>query len=705
MELLAVFPPFFAFLIAGLFGKNIGDKGCQLITCAAVIVAALSSVALFFDVILTENMADGSYRTILADWITSGDFTVQWALKIDQLAVVMMCVVNIVSACVHVYSVGYMSHDPCKGRFMAYLSLFTFAMLMLVTSDNLLQLFFGWEGVGVASYLLIGFWNHKHSANAAAQKAFVVNRIGDFGLALGIMAIFVVFGSVEFDTIFENAPQYADATMNFLGFELHALTVICLLLFVGAMGKSAQLGLHTWLPDAMEGPTPVSALIHAATMVTAGVFLVARFSPVFEYAPIASMVVAVVGATTAFVAATIALTQNDIKRVIAYSTMSQLGYMFFALGVSAYGAAIFHLMTHAFFKALLFLGAGSVIHAMSDEQDMRNMGGLWKKIPVTYAMMWIGSLALAGVWPFAGYFSKDMILESAWADHTWFGEYAYWMGIAAAFMTAFYSWRLIIMTFHGAPRASDEVMSHVHESPSIMLMPLFILATGSMLAGVVFYGGFVGSSMGHHDAGAIHADISSNHESDEQGNDDAHETARHGSSLDVNVWSKEYFWHDAIKVLPHNDTVEAAHSVPFWVKKMPTVVGALGILLAYLIYMIKPGCAAIIVRIFKPLHVLFFNKWFFDPIYHFLVVTKSLALGRLFWRSDKAIIDRIGADGVAAASSRFAKGLSKFQSGYVYQYALVMIIAFITIITWFVLKADPSFYSVANIQNVEGLIR
>ena len=718
MELLAVFPSLVAFIIIGLFGKNIDDKVCQFVACSAVIVAALSSISLFFSVILNENMVDASYSTVLADWITSGDFSVRWALKIDQLAIIMMCVVNIVSACVHVYSVGYMSHDPCKSRFMAYLSLFTFAMLMLVTSDNLLQLFFGWEGVGVASYLLIGFWNHKHSANAAAQKAFVVNRIGDFGLALGIMAIFVVFGSVEFATIFENAEHHADTTMTFLGFELHALTVICLLLFIGAMGKSAQLGLHTWLPDAMEGPTPVSALIHAATMVTAGVFLVARFSPVFEYAPIASMVVTVVGATTAFVAATIGLTQYDIKRVIAYSTMSQLGYMFFALGVSAYGAAIFHLMTHAFFKALLFLGAGSVIHAMSDEQDMRNMGGLWKKIPVTYAMMWIGSLALAGVWPFAGYFSKDIILESAWADHTWFGEYAYWMGIAAAFMTAFYSWRLIIMTFHGAPRASEKVMSHVHESPSIMLMPLFILATGSMLSGLVFYGGFVGSSSEHHASAEIHADIVpaagdehgpddvNDHDSasaDDAHNDDDDDGGHHVSSLKVNVWSKEYFWHDAIKVLPQNDTVEAAHSVPFWVKKMPLVAGSLGIFLAYLIYMFKPGSAALIVRIFKPLHVLFFNKWFFDPIYNCLVVSKSLALGRIFWRNDKAIIDRIGADGVAAFSSRFAQGLSKLQSGYIYQYAFVMIVALITIITWFVLKSDPSFYSVIDVQSIEGL--
>ncbi|MGH1377356.1 MAG: NADH-quinone oxidoreductase subunit L [Alphaproteobacteria bacterium] len=716
MELLAVFPPLFAFLIIGLFGKNMDYKLCQFVACSAVIVAALSSISLFFSVILNENMVDASYSTVLADWITSGDLSVRWALKIDQLSIVMMCVVNIVSACVHVYSVGYMSHDACKSRFMSYLSLFTFAMLMLVTSDNLLQLFFGWEGVGVASYLLIGFWNHKHSANAAAQKAFVVNRVGDFGLALGVMAVFVVFGSIEFATIFDNAESHADTMMTFLGLEFHALTVICLLLFVGAMGKSAQLGLHTWLPDAMEGPTPVSALIHAATMVTAGVFLVARFSPVFEYAPLALMVVTVVGATTAFVAATIGLTQYDIKRVIAYSTMSQLGYMFFALGVSAYGAAVFHLMTHAFFKALLFLGAGSVIHAMSDEQDMRNMGGLWKKIPVTYVMMWIGSLALAGVWPFAGYFSKDIVLEAAWADHTWFGEYAYWMGIMAAFMTAFYSWRLLIMTFHGSPRASEKVMSHVHESPSIMLFPLFILATGAMLSGIVFYGGFVGSSIEHHASAEVHSEIAPASGEDHDGNDDhgkdsdhaKHDDAHgkgHGSSLEVNMWSKEYFWHDAIKVLPQNDTVEAAHSVPYWVKKLPLVAGALGILLAYIIYMFKPGSSAVIVRVFKPLHVLFFNKWFFDPIYNFLIVTKSLALGRIFWRSDKSVVDRMGADGVAAFSGRFAQNLSKFQSGYIYQYAFVMIVALITIITWFVLKADPSFYSVVNAQSVEGLTK
>jgi len=719
MELLAVFSPLFAFIVAGLFGKQIGDKGVQFITCAAVILAAFASITLFFNVILTPNMVDGAYVTVLTSWISSGTFNVEWALRIDQLSVVMMCVVNIVSACVHVYSVGYMSHDPHKSRFMAYLSLFTFAMLMLVTANNLLQLFFGWEGVGVASYLLIGFWNHKHSANSAAQKAFIVNRVGDFGLALGIMAIFVVFGSIDFTQIFNNPEQYAQTTINFLGYDYHALSVICLLLFVGAVGKSAQLGLHTWLPDAMEGPTPVSALIHAATMVTAGVFLVARFSPLFEYAPMASMVVAVVGATTAFVAATIAMTQFDIKRVIAYSTMSQLGYMFFALGVSAYSAAIFHLMTHAFFKALLFLGAGSVIHAMSDEQDMRNMGGIWKKIPMTYAMMWIGSLALAGIWPFAGYFSKDIVLEAAWADHTWFGHYAYWMGIAAAFMTAFYSWRLIIMTFHGKPRASEKVMSYVHESPSVMMMPLVVLASGAIMAGSIFYGGFVGSSSSGH--GNEHAKVIANAGADvaaehgDSSHQDKAENSAHNKPKEramINLWSKDYFWHEAIQVLPENDTVDAAHSVPYWVKKLPSVVGVIGILLAYLLYIAKPGVPSVIVRIFRPLYSLFFNKWFFDQVYSMVFVSNTFRLGRIFSNSDKNLIDKLGPDGVAGFSSRLSSNLSKFQSGYVYQYALVMIIALISIVSWFVFKADPSFYMPADMltdidlpihaDNVEG---
>ncbi len=660
MELIAVFAPLFGFLIAFLFGRQIGDKGAQFVTCTGMILAALASCGLFYEVIIQQEA-----RIIpLAQWIAVGDFTANWALRIDQLAVIMMCVINIVSACVHVYSVGYMSHDPQKARFMSYLSLFTFAMLMLVTADNLVQLFFGWEGVGLASYLLIGFWNYKPSANAAAVKAFVVNRIGDFGLALGIMATFAVFGSVQFDTIFGAAPEKAHEMFGFLGFEVHALTLICLLLFVGACGKSAQLGLHTWLPDAMEGPTPVSALIHAATMVTAGVFLVARFSPVFEYAPDALMVVCVVGATTAFVAATIGLTQFDIKRVIAYSTMSQLGYMFFALGVSAYSAAMFHLMTHAFFKALLFLGAGSVIHAMSGEQDMRKMGGIWKMIPTTYVMMWVGSLALAGLPFFAGFYSKDLILEAAWADHSWFGTYAFWMGIAAAVMTAFYSWRLILMTFHGQARADEKVMAHVHESPMVMLTPLAVLAVGAIMAGSMFYGAFANSasSTGHA------ADLS------------------HMGEI-ISIWDKDHFFDGSIKVLPDNDTVVAAHHVPLWVKWLPVFAGAAGIAFAYLVYMVREGMAARIMQAFRPLHTLFFNKWFFDEIYDRLFVRAAFRLGRVFWLGgDKAIIDGFGPDGISQTSYNLGRALGRFQSGYIYHYAFVMMIGLVGLVTWFIYR-------------------
>ena len=636
MELFAVFLPLFAFVVTFLFGKKLGDEGCQFITSSAVIIAALCSIVLFSK--LWHAHGDMSYVINLATWLQSGDFSVNWALRIDSLSVVMMCVVNIVSACVHVYSVGYMSHDPCKGRFMSYLSLFTFAMLMLVTSDNLLQLFFGWEGVGVASYLLIGFWNHKASANAAAQKAFVANRVGDFGLALGVFATFVLFGSINFNDIFTEVGSYASAQIKFFGYHIHALTLIGLLLFIGAMGKSAQLGLHVWLPDAMEGPTPVSALIHAATMVTAGIFLVARFSPLYEFAPAALMVVTIVGALTAFVAATIGLTQFDIKRVIAYSTMSQLGYMFFALGVSAYGAAMFHLMTHAFFKALLFLGAGSVIHALSDEQDMRKMGGVWKKIPITYTLMWIGSLALAGIPPFAGFYSKDIVLEAAWADHTWFGEFAFWMGIVAALMTAFYSWRLILMTFHGTPRASKDVMSHIHESPPVMLIPLFVLATGAILAGYIFYEGFVG----HHQ-----------------------------------------IWHQAIQVLEANDTVTAAHHSPLWVKKLPLVMGVMGIILGYLFYLWRPGLPVRFSSAFKPLHQLFFNKWFFDEIYEAVFVTNAKRFGSIFWTSDKNVIDGIGPDGIAKFSQRLSHIFGRFQNGYIFHYAFVMMIAVVVMLSWF----------------------
>jgi NADH-quinone oxidoreductase subunit L len=558
---------------------------------------------------------------------------------------------------------------------MSYLSLFTFAMLMLVTADNLVQLFFGWEGVGVASYLLIGFWNYKDSANAAAIKAFLVNRVGDFGLALGVFACFKLFGSVQFDTMFATVGSLKDARFEFFGFDLPALTTTCLLLFVGAMGKSAQLGLHTWLPDAMEGPTPVSALIHAATMVTAGVFMVARMSPVFEYAPDALMVVCIMGALTAFVAATIGLTQFDIKRVIAYSTMSQLGYMFFALGVSAYGAAIFHLMTHAFFKALLFLGAGSVIHALHHEQDMRNMGGVWKKIPATYAMMWIGSLALAGVPFFAGYYSKDIMLEAAFADHTSFGFFAYWMGIAAAFMTAFYSGRLLFMTFHGKPRMDHHTFDHAHESPPAMLTPLMILTVGAIFAGALGYSGFVGGSE-EHKVVVEHApaEVEMEHTIEAP----VVEEADHGDELNRFV-----FWGNSIKVLPENDTLDKAHHVPEWVKLLPTFMGVLGLFLSWVFYCRKPEMPGVVVRRFSFLHRLFYNKWFFDEAYNAAFVKNAICAGKVFWKADKQVVDGAGPDGFAKRSLDIAAVLKKVQSGYVFHYAFVMIIGVISFVSWF----------------------
>src|SRR5437764_4826125 len=469
---LIVLLPLVAAAAAGLFCRVIGDRAAQIVTCAALLIAAALSIFVFVRIGFGP---DKMLVVPLFSWIDSGTLDINWSLRVDTLTAVMLIVVTGVSSMVHVYSVGYMAEDPSIPRFMSYLSLFTFFMLMLVTADNLVQLFFGWEGVGLASYLLIGFWYDRPSANAAAIKAFIVNRVGDFGFALGIFAVWMLSGSVNFNELFAKAPAMAAAHFMFLGKSVPALETACLLLFVGAMGKSAQLGLHTWLPDAMEGPTPVSALIHAATMVTAGVFMVCRLSPMFEYAPAALAVVGVIGGTTAVFAASVGMAQNDIKRVIAYSTCSQLGYMFFAAGVSAYTAAMFHLFTHAFFKALLFLGAGSVIHAMSAEQDMRRMGGLWNKIPITYALMWVGSLSLAGIPIFAGYYSKDMILSASWASGTAVGRYSFCLGIFTAFLTAFYSWRLLIMTFHGQPRADEETLHHVHESPWVMLIPLFIL--------------------------------------------------------------------------------------------------------------------------------------------------------------------------------------------------------------------------------------
>ncbi len=636
----AVFLPLLGAIVAGFFGRVIGDRGAQIVTAGLLGVSAVLSVPIFISVAIEGNAVVIPVMT----WIESGSLSVDWALKFDTLTAVMMIVVTWVSFMVHVYSIGYMSHDPSIPRFMSYLSLFTFAMLMLVTADNLVQMFFGWEGVGVASYLLIGFWYEKPSANAAAIKAFVVNRVGDFGFALGICGIFFLFDSVQFSTIFAAAPGKADTLVTFFGVEWHALTIICLLLFVGAMGKSAQLGLHTWLPDAMEGPTPVSALIHAATMVTAGVFMVARMSPLFEYSDTALTVVTLVGAFTAFFAATVGCVQNDIKRVIAYSTCSQLGYMFFALGVSAYQAGIFHLFTHAFFKALLFLGAGSVIHAMSDEQDIRRMGGIWKHIKLTWIMMWIGSLALAGIPPFAGYYSKDMILEAAYAANTPVGMLAFGLGLAAAFMTAFYSWRLLILVFHGKPRADEHVMAHVHESPAVMTIPLMVLATGAVLSGIVFYPYFVGHDM---------AD----------------------------------FWRAAILNLPVHPTMENAHHVPGWVPLAPTVMGVAGIALAYVLYMFAPGIPKMLASTFRGLYEFLLNKWYFDELYDFLFVRPAFYLGRGFWKGgDGMLIDGVGPDGVAAASRAVARQVSRLQSGYLYHYAFAMIIGVAAFVTWYMIK-------------------
>ena len=637
MYALAIFLPLIGAVLAGLFGRWLKDTGAQVVTCGAMLLSALISCFLLSDIAL-----DGNTQTIeLFTWIGSGTFEVVWALRLDQLAAVMVFVVSVVASMVHVYSIGYMHHDPGNPRFFAYLSLFTFFMLMLVTSDNLLQMFFGWEGVGLCSYFLIGFWYDRPAANAAAIKAFIVNRVGDFGFALGIMGVFLLFGTISLDEIFAAAPDKATAKLVFLDWEFHALTVLCILLFIGAMGKSAQLGLHTWLPDAMEGPTPVSALIHAATMVTAGVFMVARLSPLFEYSPIALTVVVIVGASTAFFAATIAMCQTDIKRVIAYSTCSQLGYMFFACGVSAYSAAIFHLTTHAFFKALLFLGAGSVIHAMSAEQDMRKMGGIYKLIPLTYAMMWVGSLALAGLPFFAGYYSKDIIIESAFAAATGAGTYAFWLGIAAAAMTAFYSWRLLIMTFHGNPRADEKTMAHVHESPRSMLIPLAVLTVGAAVSGKIGYDAFVGDGL------------------------------------------KE-FWGASIFVLDGHNALADAHNVPLWVKVLPIAIAVAGIVLAYVMYMARPGMPAWFAARFRWVYLFLYNKWYFDELYDLLFVRPAHAIGRGLWKEgDGTLIDGIGPDGIAAAAKSIARRASALQSGYVYHYAFAMLIGVAGIVTWF----------------------
>lgn len=632
--------PLLGALISGLLCRVISRKTAELVTCLFMIASATCAAIVFYQVAIKGE----PYHVTLFRWFDSDTFQASWSVYVDSLTAIMLIVVTWVSTLVHIYSIGYMHHDPHPQRFMSYLSLFTFFMLMLVTSDNFLQLFLGWEGVGLCSYLLIGFWFEKPSACAAAMKAFIVNRVGDFGFALGVFAIFMVFGTVEFKEVFAQAAAHKDSVITLFGHEFPALTVICALLFIGCMGKSAQLGLHTWLPDAMEGPTPVSALIHAATMVTAGVFLVARCSHLFEYAPAVLSAITVIGAATAMFAASIAITQNDIKRVIAYSTCSQLGYMFFACGVSAYSAGVFHLMTHGFFKALLFLGAGSVIHAMSDEQDIRKMGGIWKKIPATYVLMWIGSLALAGVWPFAGFYSKDIILEAAYASGSEAGRFAFWMGIVAAFLTAFYSWRLIILTFHGKPRASEEVMHHIHESPKVILIPLILLSIGAITAGYLGYAWL----------GMVDADGS--------------------------------FWNGAILMLGGEENIlHAAHHVASWVKLLPLVAGVAGIGLAYVFYMFMPSLPGAIVSAFRPVYTFLLNKWFIDELYNFLFVQPAKKLGHFLWKGgDVKVIDGLGPNGFAWVTARLGGVVNRVQSGLVYHYAFIMLLGAIGLISWYI---------------------
>ena len=657
----AIFFPLLGACLSGFLGRWLGDRAAQWSTVVCMLLATVCGVLAFGQVAF-----DGQPATFpLLTWMDVGGLEVSWALRYDTLSVVMVAMVTFISTLIHLYSVGYMSHDATPARFFAYLSLFTFMMLMLVTADNLAQLFFGWEGVGLASYLLIGYWYDRESANRAAMKAFIVNRVGDVFFMLGVALTFYVFGSIELDTIFAAVAEHAND--RFAG--LPAIELIGVLLFLGACGKSAQLGLHTWLPDAMEGPTPVSALIHAATMVTAGVFLMARMSPLMEYAPVALSIVTVVGASTAFFAATIGCVQNDIKRVIAYSTCSQLGYMFFAAGVGAYQVAIFHLFTHAFFKALLFLGAGSVIHAMSDEQDIRRMGGIYKLIPITYALMWIGSLALAGIPIFAGYYSKDAILEAAFAAHSAVGTYAWICGMLAAFLTAFYSWRLLILTFHGAPRADHHTMEHVHESPAVMLVPLLLLAAGAVLAGAIFAPFFIGE----------------------------HEHA---------------FWNGSIFNGADNHILHAMHEVPEWVPLAPTVMGLAGIALAYLMYMVAPGIPVRLARMFSTrpqliplrpvvpaegqeqgptepnpggLYDFLLKKWYFDELYDAIFVRPLRRLAERFWKvGDARIIDGMP-NGAASLAVGVARGAVRIQTGRVANYAFTMIIGLVLFVTLFLI--------------------
>ena len=627
-----IFLPLLGFLFCFLLGKQFNYRVYQISTTSILFLCTLFSWIIFIQFINNKE----TEIIFILNWISSGNFIVDWSIRLDTLTAVMFIVVTTVSACVHLYSIGYMEDDPSKIRFMGYLSLFTFFMLVLVSSNNLLQMFFGWEGVGLASYLLIGFWHHKDSANKAAIKAFVVNRVGDFGYAIGIAGIFYIFGTVSFDSIFLQVDQFSDHQIQFLSFSFPTLDFLCFLLFIGAMGKSAQLGLHTWLPDAMEGPTPVSALIHAATMVTAGVFLVARMSPLYEFATFTNLFITFIGAATAIFAASIALTQNDIKRVIAYSTCSQLGYMFFAAGVGAYNASIFHLTTHAFFKALLFLSAGSVIHAMHHEQDMRKMGGLFKKIPFTATMMWIGSLAIIGFPYLSGYYSKESILENAFYASNGIAYFAYLVGILTALLTAFYSWRLLFLTFHGENRSNNKTYDHAHESPLVMTVPLFILAIGSIFSGIFFADYFIG-------------------------------------------YYKKEFWDNAILL------TESSHKyLPLTQSLISKSAVAIGILVCVLIYSNNLNRAKNLSYNLDPLYSLSKNKWYVDELYHKVFVLTFFKLANFFWKKgDEKTIDGLGPNGVSWIISKSSSYVSLFQSGYLFHYAFAMLGGLVIILTWF----------------------
>ena len=637
MELSIIFLPLIASIISGFFGRFIGDRNSEIVTSLLVSISAILSIYVFYEVVVNNYQEN----IVIAKWINSGSLDVNWSMNIDPLSSVMLVVVTLVSSLVHVYSIGYMSHDPHKPRFMAYLSLFTFAMLMLVTSDNFIQLFFGWEGVGLCSYFLIGFWFKKESANAAAIKAFVVNRVGDFGFALGIFLIFYLFGTVNYNEVFQQIPTITDTNLNFLGIEVGAINLICFLLFIGAMGKSAQILLHTWLPDAMEGPTPVSALIHAATMVTAGVFLVVRCSPIYEYSPIILSLITIIGMTTAFFAATVALVQTDIKKIIAYSTCSQLGYMFFAAGVGAYNVAMFHLFTHAFFKALLFLGSGSVIHAFKDEQNINNMGAVWKKLPYTYALMIIGTLALTGFPFLSGFYSKDAIIEFAYLKGNTVGYYAAGVGVFTAFLTAIYSWRLIFKTFHGEYNNKSIKIEETHESPLIMLIPLIILSIGAIFAGFIF------------------------------------------KDLFISLGDQNNFWAQSILFL---EPLSTEHP-PTWFLLLTPILVLISIPIAYYLFVKNKSIPEQIVKINRPLYDFLFNKWYFDELYDYIIVKPSQKIGLFLWKvCDVKIIDGFGPDGISMLIKKISQKANKFQSGFIYQYAFVMLLGFSALLTYLIIN-------------------